>query len=145
MGASNKFDSLHIFSCGIGILHENWENHDEPLLHKGRTRYIQRLKDININIYVCTHLHRSMFVQSLICIYFVINKIIVKMRRINRTIQEEIFQFRNLSWNNYLVTIEKGPSLFWNIKKLLRKKSTQIPTLINNGIPYTSCTKKIIS
>ena len=60
------------------------------------------------------------------------------MRRLNKNITKEINIFRNKSWNDMLSTLDKSSSPFWNVSKILRKKSGNIPTLKqNNVLAYT--------
>lgn len=59
-----------------------------------------------------------------------------RTKEYNYRITEEIKKFKNITWSNKLATLEKGSSPFWNISKILKKKSTVIPILKNNNITY---------
>lgn len=64
------------------------------------------------------------------------------MKLLNKKIREEIEKFRNKSWDHLLSTLDKGSPPFWNLTKILRKKSRSIPILKQNGNRYTTNREK---
>lgn len=48
----------------------------------------------------------------------------------------------NKCWNNLLGRLDKGSSPFWNLSKVLRKKSNKIPILKQNGCRFTTNQEK---
>lgn len=57
-----------------------------------------------------------------------------QMSRLNKNIAAEINQFRNISWNNMLSTLDKSSSAFWKTSKILKRKSKCIPILKHNNV-----------
>lgn len=66
----------------------------------------------------------------------------VEMRRLNDLITSHISTHRNKSWNNHLQGLDKGSPPFWNITKVVRKKSENIPSLKDQQNRYITCEEK---
>lgn len=65
-----------------------------------------------------------------------------QMLILNNIINERIFKFRNLQWNNFLKNMSKSSSKFWNVSKIIKKKTKILPSLKENGNIYTTTIKK---
>ena len=65
-----------------------------------------------------------------------------EMTRLNKCIKEEIFKYRNSSWNNMLSQLDKSSSPFWNLSKILRKKHRNIPILKDNNVSFCTLEDK---
>lgn len=65
-----------------------------------------------------------------------------QMKMFNFRISEEIQKFKNNSWNKKLSTLDKGSTPFWNISKILKKKSSNIPILKYNNTRYNTQQEK---
>lgn len=61
---------------------------------------------------------------------------------LNTAIAREINIVRNKNWSTLLKSLNKGSLPFWNIAKVLKRKSKIIPTLISNGQKYTTSNEK---
>lgn len=66
----------------------------------------------------------------------------LQWKYLNSKIQEEIQSFENSSWDILMSTLDKGSSPFWNISKILRKKSANIPILKQNNFRFSTNLEK---
>lgn len=65
-----------------------------------------------------------------------------QVKILNQRIRDEIDSFRNKSWDYLLSTLDRGSPPFWNLTKVLRKKSNNIPILKHDGNRYTTNQEK---
>lgn len=67
---------------------------------------------------------------------------LIETKICNLRISEEIRKFKNYAWNKKLSTLEKGAPPFWNVSKILKKKTTNIPILKYNNATYNTQLEK---
>lgn len=61
---------------------------------------------------------------------------------LNNAIRDSILNFRNSNWNDLLSSLDKTSPKFWNISKIIRRKTKCIPSLKLNGNLYTTNNEK---
>lgn len=66
----------------------------------------------------------------------------VVVRDLNKTIQSQIIELRNKSWNNFIKSFEPGSKPFWKATKLIRRKNNFIPPLKINNSMFTTDQEK---
>ena len=64
------------------------------------------------------------------------------VKSLNSQINTEIEKFRNNKWNDLLQSLDKGSSPFWNLTKIIRKKSKTIPILVQNNTRFSTSAEK---
>lgn len=65
-----------------------------------------------------------------------------EFKTLNRLIKWETEKFKNKAWNQLLSTLDKGSSPFWNLTKIIRKKSKNIPILKHNNSRFSTTAEK---
>ncbi|XP_075167499.1 uncharacterized protein LOC142239590 [Haematobia irritans] len=61
---------------------------------------------------------------------------------LNKLIAESTFRFRNSNWNNMLSSLDTASSKFWNISKIIKRKTGTVPSMKQNGCVYTTNLEK---
>lgn len=58
------------------------------------------------------------------------------MKVLSAKINEEMKELKNKYWSQLLSTLDKGVAPFWNLTKIIRRKSAVLPTLKCNGATF---------
>lgn len=65
-----------------------------------------------------------------------------QLNKLNRSVRQQIYTFRNKSWSDKLSSLQKGCKTMWNLTKIMKNKSCHLPPLYHDAKKYLTTQEK---